>query len=85
MDVYEIRPLYDIGDEELNFRLEKLQKQGLTKAELAKTQEGKECKYRHLSYDTIVKKTNEAVAAGIDPMQTPEYLERVRRRQMEDR
>ena len=73
----EIRPLYNISDEELNVSLEKLRAQGMSAAQIAETQEGKEASYRALTEDEIY-------AAGIDPWDTPEYWERVRRRSLID-
>lgn len=84
MEVYEIRPLYYVSDEELNSRLEKLQEQGLTKEELAETQEGKEAAYRALTFDEILAAYKRSQAAGIDPFETPEYQERIRRRNIDD-
>lgn len=84
MDICEIRPLYNISDEELSSRLEKLQEQGLTKAELTETHEGKEASYRALTEDEIYAAYKRSEAAGIDPFETPEYQERIRRRNIAD-
>ena len=80
----EIRPLYNISDEELNVSLEKLRAQGMSAAQIAETQEGKEASYRALTEDEIYAAYKRSEAAGIDPFETPEYLERVRRRNIAD-
>lgn len=84
MDVYEIRPLYDISDEELNTRIEAFKAQGVSAAQIAETLEGKEAAYRALTEDEILAAYKRSEAAGIDPWSTPEYRERVRRRQIAD-
>ena len=80
----EIRPLYNISDEELNVSLEKLRAQGMSAAQIAETQEGKEASYRAITEDEIYAAYKRSEAAGIDPFETPEYLERVRRRNIAD-
>lgn len=84
MTLYEIRPLYHTSDEELNARLKKLQTQGLNAAQIAETPEGKEAAYRALTFDEIRAAYNRGVAAGIDLSEIPEYMERVRRRNIAD-
>ena len=80
----EIRPLYNTSDEELNVSLEKLRAQGMSAAQIAETQEGKEASYRALTEDEIYAAYKRSEAAGIDPWDTPEYWERVRRRSLID-
>lgn len=84
MDVYEIRPLYDISDEELNTRIEAFKAQGVSAAQIAETLEGKEAAYRALTEDEILAAYKRSEAAGINPFETPEYQERIRRRSIAD-
>lgn len=84
MSMDEIRPLCDISDEELNASIEKLRVQGMSAAQIAETLEGKEASYRALTEDEIYAAYKRSEAAGIDPFETPEYLERVRRRNIAD-
>lgn len=84
MSMDEIRPLCDISDKELNASIEKLRVQGMSAAQIAETLEGKEASYRALTEDEIYAAYKRSEAAGIDPFETPEYLERVRRRNIAD-
>lgn len=84
MRTLEIRPLYEVSNKELEARIEALKAQGLARAQIAETPEGKEHYYRNLSYTKIMKKIHEASAAGVNLWSVPEYLEHVRRRQIDD-
>ena len=85
MRFQDIRPLYESSDEDLEQALEKYKTQGLSDTEIAATQEGEELSYRKLSPSDIVAAYKTAEAAGIDPMTTPEYLERIRSHHMRAR
>lgn len=84
MEIIKDRPFYEISDEELNSKLDKLRAQGLTKAEIAKTQEGKEHCFRALTDRQIINICNKKCREGLELMDVPEYQERVRRRNIAD-
>ena len=85
MNPYEIRPLYKISDAELNSRIEALKARGLTKDEIADTPEGKELYFRNLTDDQIIAICNQRMKKpGTELSDIPEYLERIRRRNIID-